>query len=59
MALAHLIIRIIYVMLRDKVKYEELGAEYLGSREISVDYWVNKIKKMGFDVNLVEKIGTV
>lgn len=52
MALAHLLIRIIYVMLRDKVAYEELGSEYLGSREVSVDFWINKIRNMGYNVEL-------
>lgn len=54
MAIAHLMIRIIYVVLRDKVPYQELGADYLGSRERTVDYWVRKIKEMGFHVELTE-----
>jgi hypothetical protein len=40
-------IRIIYVMLRDKVPYKELGERYLGSKEKTVDYWVRKIREMG------------
>lgn len=52
MAVAHLLIRMIYVILRDKVPYRELGADYLGSRERTVDYWVKKIQGMGFKVEL-------
>jgi hypothetical protein len=54
MALAHLMIRIIYVMLRDKVPYQELGGHYLGSKEKTVDYWVRKIREMGYQVELTE-----
>jgi transposase len=54
MATAHLILRIIYAMLRDKKDYDELGADYLGSREKSVEYWVRKIQAMGFEVELKE-----
>lgn len=54
MAVSHLLIRIIYVVLRDKVPYQELGADYLGSREKNVDYWIRKIKQMGYDVELHE-----
>jgi transposase len=54
MALAHLMIRIIYVMLRDKVPYQELGPLYLGSKEKSVEYWVRKIREMGYHVELTE-----
>ena len=54
MAVAHLLLRIIYIVLRDKVPYQELGADYLGSREISVDYWIRKIQQMGYEVDLRE-----
>ncbi|MCP1309860.1 IS110 family transposase [Paenibacillus tyrfis] len=54
MAIAHLLIRIIYVMLRDKVPYKELGERYLGSKEKSVDFWVRKIREMGYQVELTE-----
>ncbi|MFD0678476.1 MULTISPECIES: transposase [unclassified Paenibacillus] len=53
-AIAHLMIRIIYVMLRDKVPYQELGERYLGSKEKTVDYWVRKIREMGYQVELTE-----
>lgn len=52
MAVAHAMLRIIYIMLRDKVPYQELGVDYLGTREKTVDYWVRKIGAMGFDVEL-------
>jgi transposase len=54
MAVAHLMIRIIYVMLRDKVPYQELGELYLGSKVKTVDYWVRKIREMGYQVELTE-----
>ncbi|MBU5445694.1 IS110 family transposase [Paenibacillus sp. MSJ-34] len=54
MAVAHLLLRIIYVVLRDKVPYQELGADYLGSRERNIDYWVRKIQQMGYEVELRE-----
>lgn len=54
MAVSHLILRIIYVVLRDKVPYQELGADYLGSREITIDFWIRKIKQMGYEVELHE-----
>lgn len=54
MAVAHLMIRIIYVMLRDKVSYQELDELYLGSKEKTVDYWVRKIREMGYQVELTE-----
>jgi len=49
-----LLMRIIYNVLRDREAYNELGQEYLGSRERSVDYWVRKIKEMGFEVEVKE-----
>lgn len=56
MAVAHLMIRIIYVMLRDKVSYQELDELYLGSKEKTVDYWVRKIREMGYQVELTEAL---
>lgn len=55
MGVAHLLIRIIYVVLRDKVPYHELGANYLGTREIGIDYWIRKINQLGYDVELRER----
>lgn len=54
MALSHLMIRIIYVMLRDKVPYEELGPLYLESKEKPVEYGVRKIREMGYEFELTE-----
>ncbi|MNC81177.1 hypothetical protein D3C75_1342230 [compost metagenome] len=53
-AICHLLVRIIYVVLRDRVAYQELGAHYLGTREKTVEYWVRKIHLMGYEVELRE-----
>ncbi len=52
MAVAHLLIRIIYAVLRDKVPYHELAADDLGTREIGIDDWIRKINQMGYEVEL-------
>lgn len=52
MAIAHLMIRIIDVMLRDKVPYEELGREYLISDEQAAEFLVKKLQKLGYRVEL-------
>lgn len=52
MAIAHLMIRIIYVMLRDRVPYEELGREYLISDEQAAEFLVKKLQKLGYRVEL-------
>jgi transposase len=52
-ATAHLLLRIIYQMLKDKVVYSEVGWDYLTSSKTSVDYWIKKIEAQGFKVNLV------
>ena len=49
-----LLLRIIYAVLRDKSPYRELGTDYLGTKEKTVEYWVRKIKQMGYDVELHE-----
>jgi len=54
MALAHLILRMIYPMLSQRVPYKELGWDYLPKKEKSLDYWVRKIQGLGYDVNLKE-----
>ncbi|WP_249043370.1 hypothetical protein [Paenibacillus faecis] len=54
MAIAHLMIRIIYVMLRDKVPYEELGREYLVSDKKVAESLVKKLQKLGYHVELTE-----
>lgn len=54
MALAHLILRMIYHMLSQRVPYKELGWDYLPKKEKSLDYWIRKIQGLGYDVNLKE-----
>ncbi|RRJ67159.1 IS110 family transposase [Paenibacillus oralis] len=51
-ATAHLILRIIYRMLKDRVPYQEIGWDYLASSKPTVDYWIKKIEAMGFMVKL-------
>jgi transposase len=55
MALAHLLLRIIYQMLSKKVPYEELGWDYLPKKEKSLDYWVRQIQGLGFRVQLQDQ----
>lgn len=55
MALAHLLLRIIYRMLLNKVPYEELGWDYLPKKEKSLDYWVRQIQGLGYNVQLQEQ----
>jgi transposase len=52
MAVAHAMIRIIYVMLSTGVPYEELGADYVPKKEKDADYWVRKLQSMGYKVDL-------
>lgn len=54
MALAHLMLRIIHIMLHNGVVYAELGADYLPKKAKPVDYWVKKIQQMGYTVDLQE-----
>jgi transposase len=51
-ATAHLILRIIYRMLNDRVPYTEVGWDYLTSSKSSVEYWIKKIEAQGFTVKL-------
>lgn len=55
MALAHLLLRIIYQMLSQRVPYEELGWDYLPKKEKSLDYWVRQIQGLGYDVQVNEQ----
>jgi transposase len=52
MATAHLILKICYFILRDKTAYQELGFDYLPKKEKGLDYWVSKIKSMGYTIHL-------
>ncbi|MNW15967.1 hypothetical protein D3C71_2146460 [compost metagenome] len=51
-AVAHLLLRIIYVVLRDKVPYRELGAEYFGTHEVTAEFWIKKLEQLGYKVDL-------
>jgi transposase len=55
MALAHLLLRIIYHILLTGTPYEELGPDYLPKKEKNVDYWVRKIQQLGYKVDLQEQ----
>ena len=55
MALAHLILRIVYHILTNQATYEELGDDYLPNRVKPLDYWVHKIEAEGFTVQLQPK----
>ena len=52
MALAHLIIRIIFTLLTEGIPYEELGQDYLPKKEKDIDYWVRKLEQKGYKVDL-------
>ncbi|MCJ7842491.1 IS110 family transposase [Lederbergia sp. NSJ-179] len=54
MALAHLILRIIYQMLKTKTPYKELGWDYLPSKERKKDYFIKKLQNMGYEVDIQE-----
>lgn len=51
-AKTHLILRVIFRMLKDKVPYREVGWDYLTSATTSVDYWIKKIEAQGFTVKV-------
>jgi transposase len=51
-ATAHLILRMIYRMLKDKIPYREAGWDYLTSSTSSVEYWIKKIEAQGFTVKV-------
>lgn len=52
MASDHLLLRIIYNILLNTVPYEELGTDYLPKKERDVDYWVNRIKSLGYHIQI-------
>lgn len=54
MALAHLLMRIIYQVLKEKTPYEELGWDYLPTKERKTDYFIRKLKNMGYEVDIQE-----
>ncbi|BFH62424.1 hypothetical protein PAJ34TS1_30160 [Paenibacillus azoreducens] len=47
MALAHLMLRIIYEMLKNHTPYMELGEDYLPKKERNLEYWIQQIQKQG------------
>jgi transposase len=54
-AVAHSLLTVIYYVLRDHVDYKDLGQDHfdkLNSKRI-VPYLVNRLKKLGYEVNLV------
>lgn len=52
MALAHLILRIIYQILKTRTPYQELGWDYLPKKERSAEYFVRKLHGLGYMVDL-------
>lgn len=54
MALAHLILRIIYQMLKTKTPYKELGWDYLPNKERKKDYFIKKQQNLGYEVDIQE-----
>jgi len=50
MAVSHLLLRIIYQMLLRNQPYSELGWDYLPKKEKSLEYWVQRIKTLGYNV---------
>ncbi len=54
MALAHLILRIIYQMLKTKTPYQELGWDYLPNKERKKDYFIKKLQNLGYEVDIQE-----
>lgn len=56
MALAHLILRIIYSMLKKKEKYRELGPDYLPKKKSSAEYYQRQLEKLlGHEIEIHEK----
>lgn len=53
-AIAHKILIAAYHILKNKTAYRELGEGYLDQRQKSSlkKYWVNKLEKLGFKVNV-------
>lgn len=51
-ATAHLLLKICYFLLRDKTTYQELGFDYLPKKEKGLDYWISRIKSMGYSIQI-------
>ena len=58
-AIGHKILVAAYHIIKEKTKYRELGAEYLDQKQKGQlkKYWVKKLEKLGFQVNLSEDDG--
>lgn len=54
MALAHLLLRIIYQVIKTKTPYKELGWDYLPTKERKIDYFIKKLQNMGYEVDIQE-----
>jgi transposase len=53
-AVGHKILIASYYILKDKVEYKELGADYLESRRKSkkVDRYMKRLKEMGYEIEI-------
>lgn len=58
-AIAHKILIAAYHIIKNKTAYRELGEGYLDQRQkVSLKrYWVNKLEKLGFRVDISEQEG--
>jgi len=54
-ATAHLIVRIIYSLMRDKTEYREIDVLADTSTEKKLNYLLKQIDSMGFDIQLTAK----
>ena len=55
-AIGHKILIAAYHILKDKIKYKELGAEYLDQlkKEKTKNYYVKRLNDMGYNIELKE-----
>jgi len=54
-ATAHLLLRIIYSLMRDRTEYKEIDVSLHTSREKTLDYYLKQIESMGFDIQVTSK----
>jgi len=52
-AVSHLMLRIIYHILKNKAPYQELGYDYLPQKTRTVNYFVLQIEKLGYQVEII------
>lgn len=55
MALAHLMLRIIYQILSTGEPYQELGRDYFKSKERTEKYYLKKLEQLGYKVEIHEQ----